>query len=150
MGGEPWIPIEVPGHVFDQVAYYLPRRGYLFTGDLLVTPRPRIVISTESTPQVINDLRRVLQYDFSTVFCSHAGIVHQGREVIQKKLEYLEKLQEEAKPLYRQGWSIAEITRHLFPRREPLEFISCKEWSPEHLVRSAAEDHPTKEPPWGR
>ncbi len=146
-GGLAWEPVPTPGHVFDHQAIYLPEKGILFTGDLFVTTRPKIILNTESTPRIMEDIKTVLQYDFTTVFCSHAGIVHRGREVLQKKLEYLQEIEEEVQHLYSQGRSVSEITRKLFPGKVPLEYISCREWSPGHIVKSLVTGKSTVENP---
>lgn len=135
-GGLTWKPVATPGHVFDHRAFYIPEKGFLFTGDLLVTPRPRIILNTESTPQIIEDLKKVMEYDISTVFCGHAGIVKNGRKLLQKKLDYLQDLQEKIINLHQKGCSMGEINRKVFPGTDPLEYISCREWSSEHIVRS--------------
>lgn len=131
-----WVPVFTPGHVFDHQAFYLPERGFMFTGDLFVTPRPRMILNTENTPHMIEDLKTVLRYDFTTVFCSHAGIVARGKEMLQKKLEYLQEIQEAVLHLHHQGWSVSEITRKIFPGRVLLEYLSGREWSAKHMVKS--------------
>ena len=146
-GGFNFKPVSTPGHVFDHRSFYLPEKGCFFTGDLFVTTRPQMVLNTESTPQMIEDLKTVLSYDFSTVFCGHAGIVHRGREVLQKKLDYLQDIQGKVLHLHGQGLSVPEITRKLFPGKLHLEYFSVKEWASEHMVRSIITGKATAENP---
>ena len=146
-GGFNFKPVSTPGHVFDHRSFYLPEKGCFFTGDLFVTTRPQMVLNTESTPQMIEDLKTVLSYDFSTVFCGHAGIVHRGREVLQKKLDYLQDIQGKVLHLHGQGLSVPEITRKLFPGKLHLEYFSFKEWASEHMVRSIITGKATAENP---
>ncbi len=140
-------PVSTPGHVFDHRSFYLPDKGFFFTGDLFVTTHPQMVLNTESTPRMIEDLKTVLRYDFSTVFCGHAGIIHRGREVLQKKLDYLEDIQGKVLHLHNRGLSVSQITRKLFPGRLHLEYLSCREWSAEHMVRSLLTGKATAENP---
>ncbi len=146
-GGLTFKPVPTPGHVFDHRSFYLPEKGFLFTGDLFVTARPRMVLNTESTPRMIEDLKSVLQYDFTTVFCGHAGIVHRGREALQKKLDHLQDIQEKVHSYHDQGLNVPEITRKLFPGKLHLEYFSCKEWASEHMVRSIITGKATAENP---
>lgn len=146
-GGLTWEPVPTAGHVFDHRSFYLPEEGYFFIGDLFVTPRPQMVLNTESTPRMIEDLKTVLRYDFSTVFCGHAGIAHRGREALQRKLDYLQEIQGKVLHLHNQGLNVSEITRNLFPGKLHLEYFSCKEWASEHMVRSIITGKATAENP---
>ncbi len=140
-------PVPTPGHVFDHRSFYLPEKGFFFTGDLFVTRRPRMVLNTENTPRMIEDLKTVLRYDFSTVFCGHAGIVHRGREVLQEKLDYLQDIQGKVLSYHDQGLDVPEIIRKLSPGKLHLEYLSCKEWASEHMVRSIITGKATAENP---
>jgi len=139
-GDKAWQVLEVPGHSFDHVALYDPERGAVFTGDLFVSPKTRIIMRPENIPQTMRSLRKLLQYDFRVVYCSHAGVVEDGRELVARKLEYLENLRGEVLELHRQGWSIRAINKKFFPKTLPLTYISGKEWASEHIIRSMIED----------
>ncbi|HBX23250.1 MAG TPA: MBL fold metallo-hydrolase [Desulfotomaculum sp.] len=135
-----WQVIETPGHCFDHVTLFNPEIGALFTGDLVVTPKTKLVLRTENVPQIIDSLRRLLQYDFRTVYCGHAGVVEKGREFIQAKLDYLENLQGEVLKMYREGRSLREINKKFFPKLAPLTIVSGGEWASAHLVGSLIKD----------
>ncbi len=140
-------PVFTPGHVFDHLAFYFPEMGFMFTGDLFVTSRPRMVLNTENTPRMIEDLKKILNYDFKTVFCGHAGIIQGGREKLQKKLDYLQEIQEAVLHLHSKGWSASQISGKLFPGKVHLEYLSCREWSSEHMVKSLVTGKATAENP---
>ena len=135
-----WQVIETPGHCFDHVALFNPEAGAVFTGDLVVTPKTRLVLRTENVPQIIDSLRNLLQYDFQTVYCGHAGVVEKGREFVLAKLDYLENLLGEVLKMHREGLSPREINKMLFPKITPLTIVSGGEWASTHMVGSLIRD----------
>jgi glyoxylase-like metal-dependent hydrolase (beta-lactamase superfamily II) len=128
--------IETPGHADDHIVLYEPNQGWLFSGDLYLAPKIRIVMRQESMPVLMESLRRVLKLDFDTIFCGHAGVVPGGKHLLQQKLNHLEELQATVLDLYHKGWNLRQITRHLFPRRPPIYYRSRGEWSSIHIVRT--------------
>lgn len=58
--------------------------GMLFSGDLFVTPKTKLVLREESVPVIIDSIKRLLQYDFGEVFCCHAGHVPDGKDMFRK------------------------------------------------------------------
>jgi glyoxylase-like metal-dependent hydrolase (beta-lactamase superfamily II) len=131
-----FLVIETPGHSEDHIALYDKNRGYLFSGDLFITPKVKICMRQESMPDLISSLRRVLKYDFDTVFCAHAGVIPNGKQALAQKLAYLEELQQTVNDLHQKGMNLRQICRTLFPKRPPIYYLSLGEWSPIHLVRS--------------
>lgn len=119
-----WQVLEVPGHSFDHIALYDAEGGAMYTGDLFVTPKTKIIMRTENIYQIIRSLQLLLQYDFSTVYCSHAGVVENGRELVARKLHYLEELKEEVLELHRRGMSIRAINKKIYPKTAPLTYLS--------------------------
>ena len=146
-GSLTFMPVPTTGHVFDHRSFYLPEKGIFFTGDLFVTRRPRMVLNTENTPRMIEDLKTVLSYDFSTIFCGHAGLIHQGREALQEKLDYLQDIQGKVLHYRDQGLNVPEITRKISLGKAHLKYLSFKEWAPEHMVRSIITGKATAENP---
>ena len=136
-----WEPIFTPGHARDHMVYLNEESGRVFSGDLFVTTRTKLVLKEESIPTIINSIKKLLQYDFSEVFCCHAGYVANGREMFRKKLEYLENLRGEILHLYAKGLSVLEIQQTVLPRQYPLIEFSEHEWDSIHIVTSILEEH---------
>ena len=131
-----WEPIFTPGHARDHMVYLNHSNGMLFSGDLYVTPKTKLVLREESVPVIIDSIRRLLQYDFQEVFCCHAGYVQNGKEMFEKKLDYLENLRGEILRLHNQGLEVHEIQQSVLPNRYPLIEISGHEWDSEHIITS--------------
>ncbi|UFJ40259.1 MBL fold metallo-hydrolase [Brevibacillus humidisoli] len=128
--------IHTPGHADDHISLLNREQGWLFSGDLFVTSRPKSFFSFEAAPQIIRSLRSILSYDFSTLICSHAGVLFDGKKMIQTKLNYLEEVVGQVTALYEQGLTAKQIRQRLFPQIHPMQLLSGFENSPEHLIRS--------------
>jgi glyoxylase-like metal-dependent hydrolase (beta-lactamase superfamily II) len=135
-----WRVIETPGHAPDHVVLLNEELGILFSGDLFITPKPKVIMSHESVPQMMRSLRKVLAYDFQSVYCCHAGYLSEGKKMLQMKLDYLEEMVGKVSSLFQQGYSIAEIDQQLFPDKFPITSISDGRFDSVHMVRSIVEE----------
>ncbi|RNF41143.1 MBL fold metallo-hydrolase [Planococcus salinus] len=131
-----WDVIYTPGHADDHVALLHKETGRVFTGDLFVQTKTKISMNTESIPQIMESIRTLLSYDISSMYCSHSGYFENGRETLQKKLDYLEELSATVERLYREGKSPEAIANQLFPKNYPIIARSEREWHPIHLINS--------------
>jgi len=131
-----WQVIELPGHSPDHVALYDASNGAFFTGDLVVTPKTRVIFKWENIPQTIRSLRHLMAYDFQTVYCAHAGVLADGRKVVERKIAFLEELTGRVLSMYQKGWDIRAIDRAIFSPQPFLAFITGKEMASEHIIKS--------------
>src|SRR5690606_23294057 len=131
-----WDVIDTPGHAFDHKAFLNRETGQLFTGDLYVSERTKVVLAEEHVPDIIQSLERVLTYDFQEVFCSHAGFVEDGRRALERKKDNLLSLQQQVIELQKAGDSAEAIRDKLFPQKYPIIKFSSGEWDSLHIVTS--------------
>lgn len=136
-----WEVLHTPGHALDHIALFNKDTGQLFTGDLYCGERTKVLLPEESIATIIASIKKVLSYDFTSLYCSHLGYVKDGRKALQRKLDYLYELQEKIVTLYREGRTIKEIKKLIFPKKYPIELLSLGEWSQENIVRSIIKDH---------
>lgn len=101
--------IDTPGHIGNHSVLFEESHGWLFSGDLYVRSRPRFAAPEENACKMIESLKAVLALPFKTVFCAHAGIMENGREKLEKKLNYLLELQETVRTKRAQGMTNEEI-----------------------------------------
>lgn len=135
-----WDAIETPGHAMDHVSLLNRETGQLFTGDLYVSSRTKVVLKEESIPMIIASLNKVLSYDFEDVFCSHAGLLKNGRQALLAKRNYLVELEEKVVGFAKQGYIPSEIQEMLFPKKYPITRISGGEWNSAHIITSILKD----------
>ncbi|WP_308895047.1 MBL fold metallo-hydrolase [Candidatus Desulfosporosinus nitrosoreducens] len=135
-----WEVIHTPGHTSDHVVFLDEDKGRLFSGDLFLHDKTRIVRRHENIPRLMESLALLLKKNFDTVYCAHAGVVNQGYRLIERKLHYLEDLQGQILTLTQKGLDAKAITRKLFPQRPMITYFSFGQFSAYHLVRSFIDD----------
>lgn len=138
--GIKWEVIPTPGHCEDHVVLLDHEQGRLFTGDLFLHPKTKVIMRQENMPLLMASLRKLLQKEFCTIFCGHAGVFEDGFRLIEEKLAYLEELQGSALAMYEKGMDINEIAKLIFPKTASVTYISGGEWSSYHIIRSMIED----------
>jgi ribonuclease/clavin/mitogillin len=131
-----WKVIYTPGHADDHISLIHEETGRLFSGDLFVSPKTKVIMKSESIPVIMDSIRILLSYDFGSMFCCHAGYIQNGKEMLKKKLDYLENLCGEVENLYKKGLSIPEINKKMFPAKYPIVAVSEGEWDSLHIVTS--------------
>ena len=128
------VPIPAPGHSADMTCYLEPERGWLFSGDLYVSAKTRYLRSDEDLPRQLDTLRAVLALDFGTVFCSHRGILPDGRRALERKLDFLEGLCRQVADLRARGLGRRRITRRLLGREDLMSWVTGFHYSKRNLV----------------
>ena len=135
-----WDVIETPGHAVDHLSFLNKETGQLFTGDLYVQRKTKLVLRDENIHAIIASLQRVLSYDFNQIFCCHAGFIENGRQALERKLEYLLGLAGEVDRLSKAGMNEKEIHKALFKKTYPIVKLSFGEWDSRHIVSSLLKD----------
>lgn len=135
-----WHVIKTPGHTKDHLAFLNQETGQLFSGDLYVNPKTKVVLREENMPAITESIERVLTYDFDEMFCCHAGYVKDGRQAMTNKLENLKELQENILTLHKQGNSNKEIQSIIYPKTYPITYFSLGEWDTMHVINSFVDE----------
>lgn len=129
-------PIATPGHTVDHTCLLEPDKGWLFTGDLYITPYPKVFMSEESISGYIDSIKKLCNYEFHTLFCGHEGMIPNGKEKLKQKLVYLQKIRDEVVRLHRLGYSERAIRSRLFPDKVKLEKLTFGSFSRMKLIQS--------------
>jgi endoribonuclease LACTB2 len=135
-----WEVIYTPGHADDHICLFHKETGRLFSGDLFLGPKPKVILGFESIPETMNSIKTLLSYDFGSMYCGHAGYIQNGKQMMQLKLDYLEYLSGEVVNLHNKGLSIVEINQKLFPKKYPIISFSEGEFDSLHIVTSILSD----------
>ncbi|MEH7612023.1 MBL fold metallo-hydrolase [Gottfriedia acidiceleris] len=141
-----WKVIDTPGHAFDHIALLNQETGQLFTGDLFVSDRTKVVLAEESIPTIIHSLEKVLTYDFQDVFCNHVGFVEDGRAALERKRDYLLSIKHKVLTLQKEGDSVEVIRNKLFPKKYPIIKFSDGEWDSLHIITSIINENNVRKP----
>lgn len=132
-------PIATPGHTVDHVCLLEPDKGWLFTGDLYITPYPKVFMKEESISGYIESIKKLCNYEFQTLFCGHEGMITNGNDKLKEKLTYLQKTRDEVLRLHRLGYSDHAIRKRIFPDRVRLENWTFGSFSRMKLIQSCLE-----------
>jgi glyoxylase-like metal-dependent hydrolase (beta-lactamase superfamily II) len=84
------IPVYTPGHSNDHNCYLIKNEGILFSGDLYLGDRIKYFRSDENIGAQIDSLKKVLSLDFKVLLCSHSPKRKNGKQHIQRKLDFLQ------------------------------------------------------------
>ncbi|HWP96517.1 MAG TPA: MBL fold metallo-hydrolase [Syntrophomonadaceae bacterium] len=128
--------IDTPGHCRCHNVLYEQKQGWLFSGDLLTNLKPASVFYEEDLGEMLLSIKKLLDFDIGTVFCTHRGIFNNGRELLVRKLNYLLQLQERIRDLRAQGLNDEDINHRLFPRSNRLEGALGEDFSSYYIVHT--------------
>lgn len=110
--------------------------GWLFSGDLYINNKQDVAFESENITHTIRTIETILNLNFDTFFCFHAGIVEHGKKMFQQKLDFFLKLQESVIKLRKMGLNSKDIDDRLFPRKHVITSVSKGEWSSINMVKT--------------
>ena len=128
--------IPTPGHCPDHACLLEPNEGWLFSGDLYIGERVKYLRADEDAGLTLDSLRRVLGLDFNLMFCSHAGLVKDGKAALRRKIDFWENVQGRARDLHRAGHLLESIRDQVLGPEGRMTPITRGHFSKLNLVRS--------------
>lgn len=133
--------IPIPGHARDMVCLFEKNEGWLFSADLWVYHYIKYFMRPESMAQQIDSLKRIIKLDFDILFCSHNPQLTNGKDLLIKKLDFLEDFYGQVATMYNKGLSEREIfkTMNLSEKRQVV-ILSGGALSTMNMVRSVIRD----------
>ena len=132
------IPVHTPGHAKDLTCFHVPSEGYFFSGDLYIAKTIKMLRKDEDLIELINSLRKVQQLDFTTLFCPHGGIIQDGKQALQLKLNNILQLCSEVKELAEKGWPIDQIAQYLLGPEDATAKLTNGNFSKTNLIKQCA------------
>lgn len=128
--------LETPGHALYHNCFYEPDRKWLFTGDLYLGTRLMVCFIEENIRQMIATTERLMELDFDTIFCAHAGVIENGKVRLGKKLNNLKALQQQVIEMRAAGKTDREIDDEINGFELDITPLSCGEWSSYNIIRT--------------
>lgn len=129
-------PVHLPGHSHDMTGYFEPNEGWLFSGDLYIASKVKYMMAEEDVGQLIDSLRAALALEFDTLFCSHRGVIDDGKNALGRKLDFIVSLREEVAHLHERGLNARAITRKLLGREDATRLLSFNQLTKINVVRA--------------
>ena len=105
------IAVHTPGHTDDHMAYHVPERGWLFSGDMYVADKIKYFESSEDISLQIESLKKMTLLDFDALLCSHNPKTHDGKKRLLRKLDLMENFYGEVMKLHDKGMSANDILK---------------------------------------
>jgi len=129
--------IHTPGHSPDHQVVWDASTRTLFSGDLWLGVRARVIHYDEDPYRIIESLRAALALEPARMFDAHRGAVLDPVEAIRAKIDWLGSTLTEIEQRVEQGWSDGEIVRRVLGGEESAALISRGSYSRRNLVQAA-------------
>jgi glyoxylase-like metal-dependent hydrolase (beta-lactamase superfamily II) len=131
-----FLVIHTPGHTDDHICLYEPNEGWLFSGDLFLDKEIRYTREDEDIYALLDSLKRVAALGPRKMFCAFSGAVKNPRDVLEKKIEFLETLRQQVEEGLRKGLSSREIQKRLLGPGDRFRFISGGQISKKNTIQA--------------
>lgn len=129
--------LPAPGHCVDQVCFWVPEEGWLFSGDVFLHERVRLFRRDEDFAVTITTLERLCALPIQSLWCAHRPRVAGGREALASKLQHLRDVEGEVRRRHARGWSVRRIAASLsLSGSLGMELLTFGDATTENLVRS--------------
>ena len=128
--------IAAPGHSPDHHVVFDPRTRTLFSADLWLGVRARIVGETENPYQIISSLERVIALEPTRMFDAHRGAVASPVLALRAKKGWLQDMIGEIERRLSAGQSDSQILGEALGGEESTAIVSQGEYSRRNLIRA--------------
>ena len=76
----------------------------------------------------------LLRRDFGTLFCSHRGVVEDGRRAVEEKVEWMEELRSRVREMSAAGEGVDRIRDELLGREDATKLLTFGHYSKRNLI----------------
>ena len=128
--------IPTPGHSPDHHVVFDPRTGTLFSADLWLGVRVRVVGSSENPYEIIASLERAIALNPDRMFDAHRGLVARPVMALRAKKGWLQDVVGNIEQRLRAGQSDSQILKEALDGEEFVAHLSQGEYSRRNLVQA--------------
>lgn len=132
----PLLAIAMPGHSADHHVVFDPETATLFSADLWLGIRVRVVGSDENPYEILSSLDRAIALEPRRMFDAHRGLVENPVVALRAKRQWLETTIADIEQRLDAGDSEDDILRSLLGGEELAGYFSQGEYSRRNLVRA--------------
>jgi ribonuclease/clavin/mitogillin len=132
----PLLPIATPGHSPDHHVVFDPETSTLFSGDLWLGVRVRIMGASENPYEIIESLSRVIALRPARMFDAHRGLLDNPVAALESKRAWLQETVGEIERRLIGGETERAIVRDVLGGEELTAMFSQGEYSRRNLVRA--------------
>lgn len=131
--------IHTPGHSSDHQIVFDRETGTLFSGDLWLGIRARILHASENPRQIVESLRIAAALNPERMFDAHRGPIDNPVRALVAKAEWMTNTIGEIERRIAEGWSEREIVKRVLGGEELASLISRGEYARANFVRAVRE-----------
>lgn len=128
--------VHTPGHSEDHQIVWDAERATIFSGDLWLGVRARVMHEDENPYRILESLRTIRALKPERMFDAHRGLVREPLEAIEAKIGFLEDTIAAVRAKIQTGWTDHAIVRGLFGGDETVAIVSRGEYSRANFVRA--------------
>ena len=125
-----------PGHSPDHQIVWDAERGTLFSGDLWLGVRARVMHSAENPFRIVESLRAARALGPTRMFDAHRGEVRDPVNALSARITYLEETIAAIQARIAEGWNNRAILRGVLEGDETVAIVSGGEYSRMNFVRA--------------
>ncbi len=132
-----FIPVHTPGHSKDHTVFIEKNKGWLFSGDLYLGNKIKFFRKDEVFSDQLTSLKKILTYDFDTIYCAHNPQLSGGKNCIKQKLDFLENFSGTILNLHNKGFTEKEIIKTLDKSNDKfVKILTVKNACFENMIKS--------------
>jgi glyoxylase-like metal-dependent hydrolase (beta-lactamase superfamily II) len=128
--------VHTPGHSEDHHVVWDAQTGTLFSGDLWLAIRSRVLHSTEDPYMIVESVRRAAALGPERMFDAHRGLVENPIAALNAKADFLGEMMEAIAREIAKGASDREIVNRLLEGEYRSAYISGGDYSRRNLVKA--------------
>jgi glyoxylase-like metal-dependent hydrolase (beta-lactamase superfamily II) len=128
--------LHLPGHSHDHIGLYEPHQGWLFSGDLFLSVKVRVLRSDEDVHALMDSLHRAMALPLSRLFCGSGKVLDNPSETLKQKLAFYEEIQQRIELLHQKGWEAEKIRDAVLGKEGVWPWMSQGEFSKLNLVKA--------------
>lgn len=128
--------MHLPGHSHDHIGLYEPQQGWLFSGDLFLSVKVRVLRFDEDLMALMDSLRQVTALPLSRLFCGSGKVLDNPVVILKQKLAFYEELEQRIALLHQTGWEAEKIRDTVLGKEGVWPWMSQGEFSKLNLVKA--------------
>ncbi|MCI0698935.1 MBL fold metallo-hydrolase [candidate division KSB1 bacterium] len=128
--------LHLPGHSHDHIGLYEPQQGWLFSGDLFLSVKVRVLRLDEDVYALMDSLRRVINLPLARLFCGSGKVLDNPGAMLKQKLAFYEELEQRIELLHQKGWEAEKIRDAVLGKEGVWPWMSQGEFSKLNLVKA--------------
>ncbi|OLN32031.1 MBL fold metallo-hydrolase [Desulfosporosinus metallidurans] len=136
--------IHTPGHSPDHISLLEEKNGWLFTGDMFLGEKVKLMRSDEDVHLSMVSLTKLLDYEFDTIFCCSGRVFDNAKQRVNDKLSWWQGLYQQIVQMVEQGYDTTVIRDKLLGEENAFAQLTGGDISKLNLIRSFLSSLPTE------